>query len=70
MSDAATPAIKAVTRNAELQSFLGRMAGGSIGYGPSYDALNGQSHAELIPTWKETLGRALLYFTMAHKPAG
>ncbi|MDP9845889.1 hypothetical protein [Streptosporangium lutulentum] len=70
VSDAATPAIKAVTRNAELQSFLGRMAGGSIGYGPSYDALNGQSHAELIPTWKETLGRALLYFTMAHKPAG
>lgn len=70
VSDAATPAIKALTKNPDLQGFLGRMAGGSIGYGPSYDAMNGQSGTDLIPTWKETLGRMLLYFTMAHKPPG
>ncbi|MEU4323587.1 hypothetical protein [Nonomuraea dietziae] len=68
--DAAAPLTRTVTKNADVQAFLNRMAGGSIGYGPSYDAMNGQTGSELIPTWKETLGRALLYFTMAHKPAG
>ncbi|WP_157251670.1 hypothetical protein [Nonomuraea typhae] len=68
--DAAMPVARAVTKNADLQYFIARMAGGSVGYGPSYDAINGQSGEELIPTWKETLGRMLLYFTMAHKPAG
>ncbi|MET7337896.1 hypothetical protein [Nonomuraea sp. NPDC005650] len=68
--DAAMPLAKSVTGNADLQYFLSRMAGGSIGYGPSYDLMNGQEGTDLIPTWKETLGRMLLYFTMAHKPAG
>ncbi|MFI6392290.1 hypothetical protein [Nonomuraea sp. NPDC050540] len=68
--DAAMPAARAVTKNLDLQYFIGRMAGGSVGYGPSYDAMNGQGGEDLIPTWKETLGRMLLYFTMAHKPAG
>jgi hypothetical protein len=68
--DAAAPLARKATSNADVQNFLNRMAGGSIGYGPSYDAMNGQSGEELIPTWKETLGRMLLYFTMAHKPAG
>ncbi|GAA2403112.1 hypothetical protein GCM10010404_71560 [Nonomuraea africana] len=70
VSDAASPAISALSKNADVQGFLGRMAGGSIGYGPAYDAMNGQTGEDLIPTWKETLGRALLYFTMAHKPPG
>ncbi|WP_113702800.1 hypothetical protein [Nonomuraea lactucae] len=68
--DAAMPAARALTKNADLRYFAGRMAGGSVGYGPTYDALNGQSGEDLVPTWKETLGRMLLYFTMAHKPAG
>jgi hypothetical protein len=68
--DAAAPLAKKVTGNVDVQYFLSRMAGGSIGYGPSYDLMNGQEGTDLIPTWKETLGRALLYFTMAHKPAG
>ncbi|MBB6347857.1 WXG100-like domain-containing protein [Nonomuraea muscovyensis] len=68
--DAAMPAARAVTKNVDVQYFLGRLAGGSIGYGPAYDLMNGQSGTELIPTWKETLGRILLYYTMAHKPAG
>ncbi|MFC4116376.1 hypothetical protein [Nonomuraea zeae] len=68
--DAAAPLARQATRNADVQYFLSRMAGGSLGYGPSYDAMNGQEGTDLIPTWKETLGRALLYFTMAHKPAG
>ncbi|GAA3116414.1 MULTISPECIES: hypothetical protein [Nonomuraea] len=68
--DAAAPLAKKVTSNADVQYFLSRMAGGSIAYGPSYDLMNGQRGEELLPTWKETLGRVLLYFTMAHKPAG
>ncbi|MEU0478462.1 hypothetical protein ABZ260_04645 [Streptosporangium sp. NPDC006013] len=68
--DAARPGVQAISKNADVQAFLSRMAGGSIGYGPTYDLLNGQSGTELIPTLKETLGRTLLYFTMAHKPAG
>ncbi|MGW5162144.1 WXG100-like domain-containing protein [Nonomuraea wenchangensis] len=68
--DAAAPLARKVSGNADVQYFLSRLAGGSIGYGPSYDAMNGQSGEELVPTWKETLGRMLLYFTMAHKPAG
>lgn len=68
--DAAMPAARAMTKNADLQYFISRMAGGSVGYGPTYDALNGQEGGDLVPTWKETLGRILLYFTMSHKPAG
>ncbi|MGC5015813.1 hypothetical protein ACLQ2R_34055 [Streptosporangium sp. DT93] len=68
--DAAAPLARKVTANADVQNFLNRMAGGSIGYGPSYEAMNGQSGQDLVPTWEQTLGRALLYFTMAHKPAG
>ncbi|MFG1697929.1 hypothetical protein [Nonomuraea sp. NPDC049309] len=68
--DAAAPLTRKVTKNLDVQAFLNRLAGGSAAYGPTYDALNGQSGEELIPTWKETLGRMLLYFTMAHKPAG
>ncbi|MFG3438916.1 hypothetical protein ACGF0J_16860 [Nonomuraea sp. NPDC047897] len=68
--DAAMPAARAMTKNADVQYFIARMAGGSAGYGPTYDLLNGQSGEDLVPTWKETLGRILLYFTMAHKPAG
>ncbi|MER6946699.1 hypothetical protein ABT294_21965 [Nonomuraea sp. NPDC000554] len=68
VSDAVAPALKNL--HPELQNFLGRLAGGSIGYGPTYDALNGESGWDLVPTWKQTLGRVLLYFTMAHKPPG
>ncbi|MEU4571356.1 hypothetical protein ACBI99_24515 [Nonomuraea sp. ATR24] len=67
--DAAMPLAGRISQNPDVRYFLSRVAGGSIGYGPSYDAMNGQEGAELIPTWKETLGRLLLYFTMAHKPA-
>ncbi|MEU6721366.1 hypothetical protein ABZ897_58830 [Nonomuraea sp. NPDC046802] len=68
--DAAAPLARRATGNADVQAFLSRLAGGSLGYGPSYDAMNGQEGTDLVPTWKETLGRVLLYFTMAHKPAG
>ena len=67
--DAAMPVARAASKNADVQYFLSRMAGGSV-YGVSYDAMNGESGTDLIPTWKQTLGRMLLYFTMAHKPAG
>ncbi|WP_329085907.1 WXG100-like domain-containing protein [Streptosporangium sp. NBC_01469] len=67
VSEAATPVVNAMTKNAEVQGFLGRIAGGSFGYGPTYDLLNGERGGELAPTWEQTLGRALLYFTMAHK---
>lgn len=70
MFDAAAPLARRVSGNADVQYFLSRLAGGSLAYGPAYDAMNGQSGEELLPTWKETLGRMLLYFTMAHKPAG
>jgi hypothetical protein len=67
--DAAMPAARAMSKNADVQYFISRMAGG-VAYGATYDALNGESGTDLIPTWKQTLGRVLLYFTMAHKPAG
>jgi len=67
VSYGADPVIAKGVKNADVRNFLGRMAGGSLGYGPTNDALNGQSGTELIPTWKETLGRTLLYYTMAHK---
>ncbi|MEU8140990.1 hypothetical protein [Nonomuraea sp. NPDC048901] len=62
------PAARAMSKNADVQYFISRMVGGST-YGATYDALNGESGTDLVPTWKQTLGRALLYFTMAHKPA-
>ncbi|MFI7633213.1 hypothetical protein [Nonomuraea sp. NPDC049400] len=67
--DAAMPVARAMSSNKDVQYFIGRMAGGSIGYGPSYDAMNGEEGGDLVPTWKQTLGRILLYLTMAHKPA-
>lgn len=68
--DAAAPLTRSMTANADIQNFLNRLAGGSIGYGPSYDAMNGENGWDLTPTLKQTLGRILLYFTMAHKPPG
>lgn len=65
--DAFAPVSSAVTKNVDVQMFANRMFGGSFGYGPTYDALNGESGGDLWPTWKQTLGRMLLYFTMAHK---
>ncbi|TDE31063.1 hypothetical protein E1295_40420 [Nonomuraea mesophila] len=67
--DATAPLMKKVSANPDVQYFLGRLAGGSIGYGPTYDALSGEDGTDLAPTWKETIGRTLLYFAMAHKPA-
>ena len=67
VSDAVDPLIAKGVTNPDLRGFLGRLAGGSLGYGPTNDALNGQSGTDLIPTWKETLGRVLLYYTMAHR---
>ncbi|WP_433440780.1 hypothetical protein [Nonomuraea sp. CA-141351] len=66
--DAAAPLTRQFTGNKDVQAFFNRLLGGSLGYGPSYDAMNGQEGTDLVPTWKETLGRVLLYFTMAHKP--
>jgi hypothetical protein len=66
---AAKPAAM-VTKNKDVQYFLSRMAGGSIGYGPTYGFLNGKRDDELIPTVKDTTLRTILYTTMAHKPAG
>ncbi|GAA2214830.1 hypothetical protein GCM10009850_102960 [Nonomuraea monospora] len=68
--DAAMPVIRKATSNMDIQYFVSRLVGGSAGYGPTYEALNGQSGKELVPTWEQTLSRVLLYFTMAHKPAG
>lgn len=68
--DAVMPLARAASKNADVQNFIGRMVGGTVGYGPTYDALNGESGSDLLPTWKQTLGRMLLYFTMAHKPPG
>ncbi|MEO3887654.1 hypothetical protein [Nonomuraea sp. B5E05] len=67
--DAAAPLMKRVSANPDVQYFLSRLAGGSIGYGPTYDVLSGETGSELTPTWKETIGRTLVYFAMAHKPA-
>ncbi|WP_219466377.1 hypothetical protein, partial [Nonomuraea rhizosphaerae] len=66
--DAAAPLTRTVVKNTDVQAFVNRLAGGSIGYGPTYDVLSGESGSDLLPTWKQTLGRALLYYTMAHKP--
>ncbi|TDC02225.1 hypothetical protein E1267_29920 [Nonomuraea longispora] len=67
--DATAPLMRKVAANPDVQYFLSRLAGGSLGYGPTYDALSGEIGTDLAPTWKETLGRTLLYFAMAHKPA-
>ncbi|TDD15850.1 hypothetical protein [Nonomuraea diastatica] len=67
--EAAAPLMKRVSANPDVQYFLSRLAGGSIGYGPTYGVLSGETGSDLAPTWKETIGRMLVYFTMAHKPA-
>jgi hypothetical protein len=59
-----------ITSNADVQYFVSRMAGGSVGYGPTYGFLNGKRDDDLVPTVKDTTLRVLLYSTMAHKPAG
>lgn len=68
--DAAVKPASMITSNKDVQYFVGRMAGGSIGYGPTYGLLNGKSGDDLVPTVKDTIFRVLLYTTMAHKPAG
>lgn len=68
--DVAIKPVSAITSNKDVQYFVSRLAGGSIGYGPTYGALNGKSGDDLVPTAKDTTLRVLLYGTMAHKPAG
>jgi hypothetical protein len=68
--DVAAKPMAKITSNADVQYFVARMAGGSVGYGPTYGFLNGKRDDELVPTTKDTTLRVLLYSTMAHKPAG
>jgi hypothetical protein len=68
--DVAAKPVSMVTSNKDVQYFVARMAGGSVGYGPTYGFLNGKRDDELIPTVKDTTLRTILYTTMAHKPAG
>jgi hypothetical protein len=68
--DAAAPVTRLMTKNPDVQAFINRMAGGNFGYGPTYDSMSGEGGSDLVPTWKQVLGRSLLYFTMAHKPMG
>lgn len=68
--DAVAKPMTRITSNADVQYFVSRMAGGSVGYGPTYGFLNGKRDDDLVPTVKDTTLRVLLYSTMAHKPAG
>jgi len=68
--DAAVKPASKITSNPDVQYFVSRMAGGSIGYGPTYGYLNGRRGDDLVPTAKDTVMRTLIYGTMAHKPAG
>ena len=68
--DAAAKPMTKITSNADVQYFVARLAGGSVGYGPTYGFLNGKRDGDLVPTVKDTTLRVLLYSTMAHKPAG
>jgi len=68
--DVAAKPVSKLTSNKDVQYFVARMAGGSIGYGPTYGFLNGKRDEELVPTVKDTTLRTILYTTMAHKPAG
>jgi hypothetical protein len=68
--DAVAKPMTRITSNADVQYFVSRMAGGSVGYGPTYGFLNGKRDDDLVPTAKDTTLRVLLYSTMAHKPAG
>jgi hypothetical protein len=68
--DAAIKPVSAITANKDVQYFVSRLAGGSIGYGPTYGYLNGKRGEDLVPTTKDTVLRTLIYTTMAHKPAG
>jgi hypothetical protein len=68
--DAAAKPVSKLTSNKDVQYFVARMAGGSVGYGPTYGFLNGKRDDDLVPTVKDTTLRVLLYSTMAHKPAG
>ncbi len=68
--DAYAKPVALVSSNKDVQYFLARFAGGSIGYGPVYGYLNGKRGEDLMPTGKDDIARTLLYVTMAHKPAG
>ncbi|MEV0403508.1 hypothetical protein [Actinoallomurus sp. NPDC050550] len=68
--DAAAKPVSKITSNPDVQYFVSRMAGGSLGYGPTYGYLNGKRGDDLVPTSKDTILRTILYTTMAHKPAG
>jgi hypothetical protein len=70
VSAAAAKPVSKITSNPDVQYFASRMAGGSLGYGPTYGYLNGKRGDDLVPTVKDTTQRTLLYTTMAHKPAG
>lgn len=68
--DAAAKPVSKITSNPDVRYFVSRLAGGSLGYGPTYGYLNGKRDDELVPTEKDTVLRTILYTTMAHKPAG
>jgi hypothetical protein len=68
--DAAAKPMAKITSNPDVQYFVSRLAGGSIGYGPTYGYLNGKRGDDLVPTAKDTALRVLIYTAMAHKPAG
>jgi len=67
--DAVAKPVSKIATNPDVQYFVSRMAGGSIGYGPAYGLLNGKRDEDLVPTVKDTVLRTILYTTMAHKPA-
>ncbi|GAA4634459.1 hypothetical protein GCM10023196_076070 [Actinoallomurus vinaceus] len=68
--DAAAKPVSKIISNPDVQYFVNRMVGGSLGYGPTYGYLNGKRGDDLAPTVKDTILRTILYTTMAHKPAG
>ncbi|WP_285581244.1 hypothetical protein [Actinoallomurus iriomotensis] len=68
--DVAVKPVSMITKNKDVQYFVSRLAGGTVGYGPTYGFLNGKRGDDLEPTVKDTTLRTLLYTTMAHKPAG
>lgn len=70
MFDVAAKPMSKITSNPDVQYFVSRLAGGSVGYGPTYGFLNGKRGDDLVPTAKDTALRVLIYTTMAHKPAG
>jgi hypothetical protein len=70
MFDVAVKPASMITANKDVQYLVSRMAGGTVGYGPTYGALSGKRGDDLVPTTKDTILRTIIYTTMAHKPAG